>query len=113
MATSRASITIETNIMSHVGLQLTYLQMILTYSKDQLGHKNDVSPNIVCLLVNKFDRVLYFETVLNHLKLFYFCLQSMERYTVPKKVPIRVDSINFLGVLLLRNAVFCVSYVVA
>ena len=49
--TDRADITIDPNIMLHVGFRLVYLELTLTYSKGQLGRRNDVSLNILTFLL--------------------------------------------------------------
>ena len=36
--------------MSHTGIQLAYLELMLSYSKGQPGNRNDVSPNILSLM---------------------------------------------------------------
>ena len=46
MESDRANITIISSIMLHVGFQLAYLELTLTYSKGQLVTEN-VSPNIL------------------------------------------------------------------
>ena len=50
MATGSANITVAPNIMSHVGFRLVQLELILTYSKSQPGHRNGVLSNISSLL---------------------------------------------------------------
>ena len=49
MVTDRANITLASDIMSHVGFRLAYLELTLTYSKGQHGRGNGVSHNILTL----------------------------------------------------------------
>ena len=52
--TDKANITIDSNIMAHVGFRLAYLE---TYSNDQLCHENSVSSNICNILSSIFHHV--------------------------------------------------------
>ena len=51
MLTDRANI-LPPNRKSHVGFRLPDLNLILTYSKGQLGSWNGLSPNILAVLLN-------------------------------------------------------------
>ena len=50
MMPDRADITIAPNIMSHIGFRLAYLELTLTCSKGQLGHRYRLSPYILDFL---------------------------------------------------------------